>query len=444
MSRMLAASIVASSAYLAAGSAFQCYSDVELGPVRNQDRKGLCVDDATLRGCPSKIPGLWPNAATGVSSLRLFKAWDPEWPDDDRMSTWEQLRDFAEEQNAKILIGTRIGCDPLVDMQDWTWVKELMGMIGEKHVMGVAIGNELDILHSKVQVSDNSVNANCISDLWAGDRYWKEFQKRVKDLDNMGLSSVPVTAVFTGAVIGTATPFIDTPNAMVNAFLTKAVNAYGPRFVFTFNFYPYFDPNFPLDAGTTDQCNASLKVATCFQNGCNVPNMVGIIRNKMQQLTGGTSSLLWVGETGWSSPSSDTLTTRMSTCAAWSSEASLKDSYAGFMGWDLSSPGGSIPDHAFYFTTRDSNNFGMAEHFGLMSKCWGTFCKLRSPGYTGPSAEVIQEQQERDRLTWLSQLWLGAAAGSFGLIVCGAGLARWRSSRREADQEEMMAAASSA
>ena len=35
------------------------------------------------------------------------------------------------------------------------------------------------------------------------------------------------------------------------------------------------------------------------------------------------------------------------------------------------------PDHVFYFTARDSGNFGVEEHFGLISDCDTKKCKLQ-------------------------------------------------------------------
>ena len=46
------------------------------------------------------------------------------------------------------------------------------------------------------------------------------------------------------------------------------------------------------------------------------------------------------------------------------------------------SPGqGCVLDPRFYFTIRDSLNFGNAEQFGVIEQCHMGECKLRSPGF---------------------------------------------------------------
>jgi len=422
----LAALFLALTIASASSSPFHCYSDVKLGPIQSSAKKGLALDDATFRGCPSKIPGVWPNAEESVKTLRLFKAWNPQWPDADRKDAWEALRDFVHDQGAKVLVGTQVTCDPVDDYQDWAWVKELLGMIGAEHIMGVAIGNELDILYTKEEVKQS-----CIEGLWSGG-FWTEFDKRVQELKGLGLGSVPVTTVFTGGALGfAATPFVDTADAGVNTFLQKAVDVYGARFVFTFNFYPYFDPNFAMDAGAIDQCNQSLTRATCFDVACSVPSQVASARGKIHQLTGSTQNLLWVGETGWSSPLSDSLDTAMAKCPAWSSEEALRAAYDGFLDWDLETSGASVPDHAFYFTVRDSNNFGIAEHFGLMSSCAGSLCKLRSPSYKAPRGSVAED----GHLSWISKTWFAIGAVAAALGICCFCSVRYRFSLQESEQE---------
>ena len=92
-----------------------------------------------------------------------------------------------------------------------------------------------------------------------------------------------------------------------------------------------------------------------------------------------TNDVLWVTETGWSSPQPSTLDTRMAHCPEFSSPQSFQTYYSGFLSWNLSLSGTSPrgPDHIFFFTVRDSNNFGMEEHFGLIDTCSTTQCKLQ-------------------------------------------------------------------
>merc|ERR1711907_95440 len=79
---------------------------------------------------------------------------------------------------------------------------------------------------------------------------------------------------------------------------------------------------------------------------------------------------------GWSSPRSDTLNTGScaalkngaprEACPGWSSVSSLAAAYKSFLKWDMSVAPGMLPvEQAFWFSIRDSNNFGNQEHFGL-------------------------------------------------------------------------------
>mmetsp|Transcript_4434 Transcript_4434/g.10612 ORF Transcript_4434/g.10612 Transcript_4434/m.10612 type:complete len:346 (-) Transcript_4434:276-1313(-) len=233
---------------------------------------------------------------------------------------------------------------------------------------------------------------------------------RVSDLDALGLQSVPVTTVFTGAVLSGGTPFWEIPGfALVNSFFKNATDTYGHRFVFTFNFYPYFDPNFPMDVNSSDKCESSLAKAQSFENngyGPSVPMMTKLAREAVQQLTGSNDYLVWIGETGWSSPSADSLGTSMKNCQLWSSDAALRSYYEGFLQWDLEEGGDpSVPDHAFYFTARDSDNFGIEEHFGLLASCHEHRCKIRSPGFRS----TLNHDFSGTPLPILSELWLKTA-----------------------------------
>jgi hypothetical protein len=201
----------------------------------------------------------------------------------------------------------------------------------------------------------------------------------VKDLDGLGMSHVPVTTVM-GAAVLAAEPFVEDPaQALFSSWVSNATKEYGERFVFSLNSYGYFDINAMLDDGTSDQCTAALKHALCLQtknlDHCYVPGQIAEFRRRMQMVTGlANGGKLWLGETGWSSPRASTLGGNaqdplhdMSNCPAWSSYESFQQYYENFLSWDLSLPGGvAPPDHMFYFSIRDSSNFGMREGFGLV------------------------------------------------------------------------------
>lgn len=276
----------------------------------------------------------------------------------------------------RILVGTQITCNETEDDMDWENVKLLMKRLGASSIMGVAVGNELELLSQK---DAKSAPKECIDRMWSGNYFWNKFQKRFSDLNNMeGFKLVPITSVFGGYALA-GDPFLDTHEAGVLTFLNKmmADKDIFDRWVWTFNFYPYFDPSFTLDPGTANKCSASISRGTCWgKASCNVPGTAIAARQKMTKLTGNKDDTLWVGETGWSYPQSDTLQGNMAGCPDWSSRETFLGYYDGFMKWDMSLAGVKSPDHVFYFTMRDAINFDHKEHFGLTTTCQATKCKL--------------------------------------------------------------------
>ncbi|CAE7251591.1 unnamed protein product [Symbiodinium natans] len=357
--------------------AYRCDSDLFLGPVAKSLHKGLAIDDTTFQKCSWGIPRVWPNTQEKLTSIRLFKAWDKAWPDGSREEAWAQLLDAVRSNGIKVLVGTQITCDEADDDRDWRLVKELLQKLGRDHVMGVAVGNELELLQFK-----KGMDPTCIQQIWGGGYFYRKLTQRANDLDALvGFSNVPLTSVFGGYILS-GEPFVEEPGARVTTFYRDVVAKFGKRWVFTVNIYPYFDPNNALDPGTTNKCTKALATTVCFEDTCNLPGTVAKMRSKMQLLTGTTTSLLWIGETGWSSPQAQTLAgsnPRMGACPAFSSLSSFRRYYNNFLNWDLtfmSSTRG--PDHVFYFTTRDSTNFAVGEHFGLISDCDAKRCKLQS------------------------------------------------------------------
>lgn len=89
---------------------------------------------------------------------------------------------------------------------------------------------------------------------------------------------------------------------------------------------------------------------------------------------------LWLTETGWSSPRASTLSGKMKFCNDWSTIASFRTSYENFLAWDMNAHDedqiDKAPDKAFFFTIRDSTNFGLKEGFGLIESCSEPKCKL--------------------------------------------------------------------
>lgn len=120
--------------------AYKCKSNLQLGKVVKPKMKGLALDDTTFRDCANRIPRLWPNTQDQVSSLRLFKAWDKDWPDGGRVKSWSALEVAVREGNMQVLVGTQVTCDEQDDDRDWRLVMKLLQVIGRERVMGAALG----------------------------------------------------------------------------------------------------------------------------------------------------------------------------------------------------------------------------------------------------------------------------------------------------------------
>jgi len=362
-------------------------------------RKGVTIDDTTLQWCAGRIPQIWPNLQdTPVGSLRIFQTWSTQWHSEGRRAAWTDLVDYAKANGIKILVGTPVTCIEADDDTAWSWTKELLSMLGTEHVMGLAVGNELELLYQ-------NADSECIRQLWSGGRLWKTFQSRVTEFDNMGFSSIPVTSVFTASVLtGSAiVPFTEKPSeALVNTFLRNAIRKYGKRYAFTFNVYPYFDPNIHLNPGTVDKCNLDLPRVICWDKPtCLGPNIMASARKQMHYLTNRWDDLFWIGEIGWSSPKSSNLGTKMADCPQFSSLNTFQTFYNGFLEWDLTLPGGvPAPDHIFYFTLRDSLNFGKQEHFGLLTSCYSLGCKIATPSFRPQSCALPELKKPPSWQVW--------------------------------------------
>lgn len=358
---------------------FSCSSDLALGPVSKPASKGLCVDDTTFSVCPSMIPSFWPNTNEPISSLRLFAAWKEQWPEFMRERAWDELKYHVEANDVKVLLGTEITCNETADAIGWEWTKQLLKKLGPDRLIGLAIGNEMDLLFTKAPIFHPP---GCLSRLWTQNGFVNTFLSRVQELDEAvpGFKEVPVMSVWSTYCFA-GEPFVDSDNAKCLTLFREATARYAKRFVFAFNIYPYFDVGNHLDAGTTDKCTESLKKDVCFDNNCFTNNAGAEARRRMRELTGTDDYQLWIGESGWSTPVSSTTQPQMKACLEWSSPAVFQQNYDGWLQWDLGVKDSEKPaDHAFYFTMRDAANFGEEEHFGLIEHCGSQRCKLDKSG----------------------------------------------------------------
>eukprot|EP00913_Durusdinium_trenchii_P010104 g9477.t1 len=66
------------------------------------------------------------------------------------------------------------------DDRDWRLVKQLVQVLGRQHVMGIAVGNELELLQFKENVS-----TECIQRMWKGGYFLRKLSERAADLDHL-------------------------------------------------------------------------------------------------------------------------------------------------------------------------------------------------------------------------------------------------------------------
>mmetsp|Transcript_23637 Transcript_23637/g.44640 ORF Transcript_23637/g.44640 Transcript_23637/m.44640 type:complete len:458 (+) Transcript_23637:31-1404(+) len=357
---------------------YNCSSSLDFGEVVNASQKGMAVDDTSFHFCAEKIPGLWPNSKVPMTSFRLFKAWDVNWPSDLQPKAWKALKAVVTANNASVLVGTQVTCNETEDDADWKNVLKLLQLLGRKAVMGVAVGNEMELLQFK---DVKLVPRECIARVWQGGYFYKKMLERAADLDALeGFADVPLTSVFGGYIMA-GNPFVETPGAMGLSFLKNVTKAFGNRWVWTLNVYPYFDPGNRLDPGSTSNCSLAMQKALCMEPTCLLPATTLAMRQRITLLTKRKDDKLWLGETGWSSPQAGSLpgaNAFMAQCPEFSSEKAFSTYYSNFLKWNLSIGTSVGPEHVFYFTIRDALNFGVGEHFGLISTCESTTCKLTS------------------------------------------------------------------
>jgi len=333
--------------------------------------KGLCVDDATLRECPGSLPSAWPNlGAQAVRSVRLLRPWHSSWGGvGERRRAWAALTSWVSTLGAKVFLGTQVTCDTLADDEMWRWNLDLMALLGKERIMGMAIGQEMDIFRD----SRSSVDSACNVELWKG-RYWAVLQNRVSDMDSKGFTEVKVTAVWGLSVLGSIeTPFKEDSAARVNSLLSRAHARWGGRWVWTFNAYSVWDRSLWPDSKR--DCAEKARAAVSIQP---VKSILRDIRRRIKQITGKDDDPLWVGENGWPSLAPGSVKKELPFCPEFWSMKALKRAYRNFLSWDMSIGDGLHgPDHAFYFAVRDSTQSSTPESFGLLHSCTNTSCKIQ-------------------------------------------------------------------
>mmetsp|Transcript_78412 Transcript_78412/g.155341 ORF Transcript_78412/g.155341 Transcript_78412/m.155341 type:complete len:366 (-) Transcript_78412:179-1276(-) len=352
-----------------------CDSSYRISTVSNISAKGLCVDDTSLRECPDRLLGAWPNTVSEtVTTLRLLKPWDPAWGDwETRSQIWDDFSTWVRLNKAKVLVGTEMSCNRQADDQMWAWSLELMKMLGAEHIMGVSIGNEMDTFRD----AKGPDAASCSHDLWDW-QYWLILQSRVFDLDHSGFRGIKVTIPWTMSVLGAInTSFKEDDRAKVNTLVTKAWEKWGSRWVWSFNLYTMWDQQ--VWPSSASDCAAKADGAVNIDL---IKHILWEIRDRIKQITGNDDDPLWLTEYGWSSPAPRRLAPRLRVCPGFWSLRTFRTAYENFLAWDLTiGDGRKGPDHAFYFTMRDSAEYGEVQHFGLVASCAHNHCKIQHDNF---------------------------------------------------------------
>jgi hypothetical protein len=341
---------------------FDCTRQGGLSVTHAMANKGIALDDDSFEKCSNKLPLHWPTTKAPIKTMRLFKPWGVTAPrifHTNATQALQDLKDYAEVNGVQYLVGVSVTCKEDQDEAEWEMAMKLLRMLNPENVMGLAVGNEVDW---------NAAAMTCRHHLFQGGDYAARVQKRVKDFDSItGLAGKPITAVLSDRygidVGGTNAAFID-----------SLWNVYNTRFIASFNVYPQFSAGLS-QAG----CTGAVDVGTKFELGDGTPNdpdgfVPAVIKMYKKKIAdnGWEGMKLWITETGWATEGYCALV-----CAkACYSKESQERFYKGFLKWDLQAAGEYAADHVFFFTIRDSQNFGLHERFGLITNCEETACKF--------------------------------------------------------------------
>lgn len=364
-------------------------------------QKGIVMDDTSYIDCPDQLLGAWPNTREKVTLLRTNAPWRSFWDKSRMNNSMDNLVKYIKANNAKILIGQDATCNETDDDVEWQLNLEFMKRIGVDHILGVAIGNEMDILH---QHPDwwRAAFPNCMLELWDQKGYLKVFKRRVAEMDaalgfKNGTGTIPVTSVWTAGFAHAGTdlnpPFLESPGvALVRSFVKDIYKEYGRRWVWTFNPYPIWSAGLQPDKGNASECNKAIAAT----RGPIAHDMIAFVRKAVMWVTNQTDDILWAGEYGWSSPRSEGMNMGIFKCQNYTSLETFTGYYDHFLKWDLTLSEATHPedrklrgpDGIFFFSMRDSANGAAREYFGLVKKCGDTQCKITSDNLKNAKVEA--------------------------------------------------------
>jgi len=285
------------------------------------------------------------------------------------------LLDLVRANNAKVIIGTDVTCDDTADEQMWEWALELIKLLGPKHVLGVAIGRDMDRDYK------HNHDTVCHDTLWQH-RYWDTLVRRVSALDGVS-KDIKVTIIWGMNVLDVSRSpqgniWKEDGQALVQPLVENAYKLLRDRWVWSFNVEPLWNKTFyPTSPEDCEQ-----KIADAVSIGA-VQDALAEARQRITMTTNNESSSMWLIGGGWSSSLPDNHE-NFSFCKDFASITSFRTAYQGFLNWDMSLPYGLVgPELAFSFTVHDSEDrWGTSEFLGLMENCGEPECKIRHPMFS--------------------------------------------------------------
>lgn len=311
----------------------------------------------SISRCPHDLPAMWPNTHERVQSVRLFRAWHPSWGDDaERRRAWADLVSWIHANGAQVLVGTDVTCDARADDELWGWTLELMGLIGRERILGVAVGNEMDVLRD----AEGAPLEACNAELWHG-RYWRTLLSRAGDLDAHGFEGVRLTVVWAMSVL-VGSPWRESEGWGIRRLASSAHARWGDRWVWSFNVYDVWDSSrWPASRAA---CAKRARAATSVRY---TKAVLRVVRQRIRMITGRYDDGLWVmGAGGGGAPF----------CEAFFTPPAIQRAYEQFMSWDLSlGMGLPGPERAFFFAARGGD--AAAAGFGLVRACGSRLCRVQ-------------------------------------------------------------------
>merc|ERR1712228_218851 len=145
--------------------------------------------------------------------------------------------------------------------------RQFIKYVGAEHIMGIAVGNEIDL-----QVGGGW----CKGNLWNKGEYTKILHRRVREFwaVDPSLKKLPITAVLSMNSLN--------KGRSVQKFLQDAWKTYGSQFVFSINIYPQFSSGL-AKAGCDGSIDVGSKFTMSKPSGF-MPSNVAYIQERLKKM----------------------------------------------------------------------------------------------------------------------------------------------------------------